>query len=251
MTAEATGFGYYERAGRGYADRRQPDPRIAAAIVRALGDARTVVNVGAGAGSYEPADRDVVAVEPSSVMLGQRSNRASCVRGIAEALPFADGTFDAAMAVLTIHHWSDWRRGLAEMQRVAGRTVVLTYDTDEGSRLWLFDYFPAMLERDRERMPALDAVREALGGESTPVLVPHDCTDGFLGAYWREPHAYFDDNVRLRMSGFAMLAPAELEEGLAALAADLRSGAWEARYGELLGRQDVDLGYRLIVSPER
>jgi len=248
VTAEATGFGYYERAGRGYADRRRPDPRIAAAIVRALGDARTVVNVGAGAGSYEPVGRDVVAVEPSAVMLGQRSNRASCVRGVAEALPFAHDTFDAAMAVLTIHHWSDWRRGLAEMQRVARRTVVLTYDTAEGSRLWLFDYFPVMLARDRERMPELDAVREALGGDIVPVPVPHDCTDGFLGAYWREPSAYFDENVRSRMSGFAMLAPAEVQEGLAALAADLRSGAWAARYGHLLGEQEIDLGYRLVAS---
>ena len=230
----------------GYALRRRADPRIASELVSALADARTVVNVGAGAGSYEPTDRTVQAVEPSAAMIGQRpAGAAPCLRGAAEALPFADNAFDAAMAVLTIHHWTDWRLGLAEMRRVARhRIVLLTFDA-EASEFWLTrDYFPEIIEHDRLIMPKLGALKEHLGPfNSAPVLVPHDCLDGFLGAYWRRPRTYLDAAARRSMSSFAKL---DAEPGLEKLAIDLDSGAWRTRNAALLDRQAIDVGYRLL-----
>lgn len=237
----------YDRIGGGYARRRQADPRIAAAIVAALGDASSVVNVGAGAGSYEPADRVVQAVEPSEVMIAQRApNAAPCVQGGAESLPFEDASFDAAMAVLTIHHWTDWRAGLREMRRVSrGRVVLLTFDV-EASDFWLTcDYFPALKALDERIMPKLGEMTEALGAsEATVVPVPHDCVDGFLGAYWRRPDVYLDPVARASMSSFARI---DAEAGLKRLAEDLESGGWRTRYGDLLQRDALDVGYRLLV----
>jgi SAM-dependent methyltransferase len=242
------GAAYYERAGQGYAERRRPDPRIAAALTAALGDAVSVVNVGAGPGSYEPRDRLVVAVEPSAVMLAQRTSDAPRVRAASEALPFRDGSFDAALAVLTMHHWSDWRRGAAELRRVARRAVVLTFDTEFTPPFWLFDYFPQILANDRQRMPSVGEVRALLDGRAVPLLIPHDCTDGFLGAYWRAPERYLDPRVRSAMSGFASLSEAELAQGLRRLESDLGSGAWAARYGWLRGLDAADQGYRVVVG---
>jgi SAM-dependent methyltransferase len=248
MQVDFGGAGYYERAGRGYAERRRPDPRIAAALAMALGDAASVVNVGAGPGSYEPRDRTVVAVEPAAVMLAQRTSAAPRVRAVAEALPFRDGTFDAALAVLTMHHWSDWRRGVAELRRLARRVVVLTFDTEATPPFWLFDYFPRMLARDRLRMPPLGELRALLGARAIPLPIPRDCTDGFLGACWRTPAAYLDERVRSAMSAFALLSEEELARGLRRLASDLDSGAWAARNRRLLAQDAADLGYRLVVA---
>lgn len=248
MTAHSGGADYYERAGHGYARRRLPDPRIAAALATALGDAASVVNVGAGPGSYEPHDRFVVAVEPSAVMLAQRTSAAPRLRAVAEALPLRDRSFDAALAVLTLHHWSDWRRGVAELRRVAGRAVVLTFDTETAPPFWLFDYFPQILARDRMRMPPLGELCALLYARATALPIPHDCTDGFLGAWWRAPSAYLDRRVRSAMSGFAPLSAEELAQGLRRLESDLSSGAWAARYGSLLGLDAVDLGYRVVVA---
>jgi SAM-dependent methyltransferase len=239
---------YDERKlGEGYARRRRPDPRIAAMIDAALGDVRSVVNVGAGAGSYEPADRVVQAVEPSEVMIGQRAaDAAPCVQALAEELPFADGSFDAAMAILTIHHWSDWRAGLREMRRVARRRVVLlTFDV-EAPEFWLTrDYFPALSALDREIMPRLKAMANELGAfHATPAPIPHDCVDGFLGAYWRRPEVYLDPVARGSMSSFARI---DAEDGLKWLAQDVESGAWAQRYGDLLKLDALDVGYRLLV----
>lgn len=232
--------------GEGYAQRRQPDPRIASAIVAALGDARTIINVGAGAGSYEPPDRAVHAVEPSATMIRQRPPHAApCVQASAESLPFAANAFDAAMAILTIHHWSDWRAGLREMRRVAReRIVLLTFDV-EASDFWLTrDYFPALAELDRFIMPKLSELGSELGAfEATPVLVPHDCVDGFLGAYWRRPETYLDPIARRSMSSFAKI---DAEEGLRRLARDVESGAWRKRYADLLDLDVLDVGYRLL-----
>lgn len=236
----------YDAIGEGYAQRRKPDPRIAAAIVAALGDARTVVNVGAGTGSYEPGDRAVQAVEPSETMIRQRpAHAAPCVRASAEALPFPDGSYDAAMAILTIHHWSDWRAGLREMRRVARRIVLLTFDV-EAAHFWLTrDYFPALAALDREIMPALGDLTGELGAPRiTPVPIPHDCEDGFLGAYWRRPDVYLDPLARRSMSSFARI---DAEDGLARLARDVESGAWRQRYAGLLGLDALDVGYRLLV----
>jgi SAM-dependent methyltransferase len=236
----------YDEIGEGYARRRQPDTRIASVIGAALGDARTVVNVGAGAGSYEPSDRIVTAVEPSETMISQRRDDAApCVRAPAEALPFEAGAFDAAMAVLTIHHWSDWRAGLKEMRRVARRRVVLlTFDT-EASDFWLTcDYFPELMALDRRIMPTLKDLASELGEcHATAVPVPHDCVDGFLGAYWRRPHVYLDPVARRSMSSFAKI---DAEAGLERLASELESGVWHERYARLLDLEEIDLGYRLL-----
>lgn len=239
----------YDSIGRGYAAHRRPDPRLAARIHAALGDATTVVNVGAGAGSYEPADRPVVAVEPSEVMVRQRPpGAAPAVRATAQALPFRDASFDAALASLTIHHWPDWRRGVAEMRRIARRRVViLTWDVDHPG-FWLTeDYFPEILPTDRAAFPTIADLAGALGGaEVHPVPIPADCTDGFLGAYWRRPAAYLDAGVRAAISALARIpdsAPA-----LARLAADLADGTWERRHGRHLPADEYDMGYRLVVA---
>ncbi|MEO8925748.1 MAG: methyltransferase domain-containing protein [Caulobacteraceae bacterium] len=236
----------YDTIGEGYALRRRPDPRIAAVISLALGAARSVINIGAGTGSYEPADRVVLAVEPSDLMIGQRPPEAApCARGSAEALPAEDGAFDAAMGVLTIHHWSNWRLGLREMRRVARhRTVLLTFDT-ESSNFWLTrDYFPELLTLDRQIMPSLDALAEELGAfEATPVLIPHDCSDGFLGAYWRRPEVYLDLISRRSMSSFAKI---EADNGLDRLANDVKSGVWRKRNADILALDALDVGYRLL-----
>ena len=240
----------YDNIGRGYARRRQTEPRIAALIDAALGDARTVVNVGAGTGSYEPVDRDVTAVEPSATMIAQRPpGAAPVVQASAEALPFEDGAFDAALAVLTVHHWADWRRGIAEMRRVARRAVVLTWDPAfEG--FWLTrDYLPEVLAADRRDFPAIHQLAEALGeAHVQAVPIPHDCVDGIGSAHWRRPQAYLDPEVRAATSMFARAGSA-LRPGLDRLAEDLASGAWYERYGYVLTLDEADLGFRLVSGP--
>jgi len=238
----------YDRIGIGYSARRRPDPRIAAHILAALGPARTVVNIGAGSGSYEPTDRSVVAVEPSVEMIRQREQAATAVRAVAGRLPFPDGAFDAALAVLTIHHWPDWRRGLAEMRRVAReRVVVFTKDPDQ-SGFWLAqEYLPEILEIDRPIFPPADEIARALGAaEVRAVPVPADCSDGFMGSYWRRPEAFLDAGVRGAISTFRKMKQAE--SGLERLRADLASGAWQKRHEAMLALDELDVGYRLIVA---
>lgn len=240
----------YDTIGEGYRWYRRPDPRIAAAIERALGDASSVVNVGAGSGSYEPSHRQVVAVEPSLTMVQQRPPAAApAVRAFASALPFCDASFDASLAVLTVHHWSELERGLAEMRRVArGRVVLFTHDPDR-TGFWLEDYFPEMFREIRRTLPALDGLRRAMGPtETIDVEVPRDCADGFLCAYWCRPDCYLDAARRSAISSFAMLPPAALEGGLAQLGDDLRSGDWQRRYGHLDSKPSIDLGYRILVG---
>jgi SAM-dependent methyltransferase len=240
----------YDSIGRGYRRFRRPDPRIAAAISRALGAATSVANVGAGAGSYEPSDRKVVAVEPSLTMLRQRARDAApAVRAVAAALPFRDASFDAALAVLTIHHWPDLERGLAELARAARRRVViLTHDPD-ADRFWLEDYFPELFRISRRILPSLEQLRRALGRATViDVAIPRDCSDGFQGAYWCRPEAYLDAGVRGAISSFAKLTRAELADGLARLGDDLASGEWDRRHGALRTREQLDLGYRLVVA---
>lgn len=238
----------YDSIGHGYGERRRQDPRIAERIAWALGSSESVVNVGAGAGSYEPRDRKLVAVEPSMVMIRQRPAEASpAVRASATDLPFRDESFDASLAILTLHHWPDVSRGIDELRRAARRTVViLTFDTSVGG-FWLTDYFPEILEIDQRTMPAVSAIERQLGKARVfDVPIPHDCADGFLGAYWRRPHAYLDAGVRSAISVFSRIG--SLEAGLARLRADLESGSWHRRYGGLLSRSSLDLGYRLLVA---
>ena len=243
----------YDRIGSGYPTTRRTEPRIAARIDGALADADTVVNVGAGTGSYEPAGRHLTAVEPSAVMIGQRpAGAAPVVQAAAERLPFPDRSFDAAMAVWTVHHWDDTAAGLAELRRVArDRVVVATWDPDFRGEFWLIGrYLPEVRDRDAASFPAIAAITEALGGTPTvtPIPVPHDCVDGFLGAFWARPEAYLDPDVRAGMSTLAAADEGVLAAGLSRLSAELESGAWERRYGHLRRLTELDLGYRLIVA---
>jgi SAM-dependent methyltransferase len=234
----------YDTIGVGYRALRRPDPRIAAAIADALGSAASVVNVGAG--SYEPADRRVVAVEPAGEMIRQRpAGAAPVVQASATALPFGTGAFDAALAVLIVHHWPDRARGLAELRRVArARVVILTWEPDAAGFWLVEDYFPELLAIDRGIFPPRGELERHLGPvELRPLPIPHDCVDGFLGAYWRRPHAYLDAAVRAAISTFSKVA--DVEPGLARLRRDLDTGAWTRRHGALMARTDLDLGYRL------
>ncbi len=238
----------YDRIGLDYSELRKPDPRIAAAIEAALGDSRTILNVGAGAGSYEPTGREVTALEPSIEMIRQRRTPAAAVvQGRAEDLPFADSSFDSSMAILTVHHWSDRAKGLAEMRRVTrGPVVLLTYDPSFRG-FWLFDYIPELVALDEAQMPKLEDYERRLGPVDTaPVPTPHDCTDGFLAAYWRRPAAYLDPRVRAAMSSFWALG--DVSPALARLGADLDSGAWARRHSGLLALDALDCGYRLVVT---
>ncbi|HEY3976685.1 MAG TPA: class I SAM-dependent methyltransferase [Streptosporangiaceae bacterium] len=244
----------YRTLGNSYATRRRPDPRIARLIGAALGDARTIVNVGAGTGSYEPADRRVTAVEPSAVMIAQRpAGAAPVMQGAAECLPFADQTFDAALAVLTVHHWASAAAGLAELRRVARRQVVLTWDPQVFARFWVVaDYLPEIAERE-STLACLAAVSRELarGGQQVTVRevpVPGDCVDGFLGAYWRRPQAYLSAATRAAMSSIALLDQGQVTAAAGRLAADLTSGRWHKRHGHLLARSELDLGYRLVAT---
>jgi len=241
----------YDRIGVGYADRRRPDPRLAAVLSDALRDADSILNVGAGTSAYEPTGRRVVAVEPAIAMIRQRpASAAPVVRAYAEALPFSDRSFDSALAVLTIHHWADWRAGVREMIRICRRRIVsFTWDP-QSETSWLGDYFPQLIDADRLRFPTLTALRATLGEtDIVSVPIPHDCTDGFMGAYWRRPFAYLDANVRSAISSMAGgISALSLSLSLSQLADDLSTGAWQRKHGQVLKREDMDLGYRVVVA---
>ncbi|WP_209348072.1 class I SAM-dependent methyltransferase [Pontixanthobacter sp. CEM42] len=238
----------YDTIGVDYANLRKPDHRIQAAIEAALGTAKIVLNVGAGAGSYEPVGKEVTAVEPSSEMIAQRKpSNASVVRGVAEDLPFPDNSFDASMAVLTIHHWTDQATGLSEMRRVTrGPIVILTYDPAFRG-FWLADYIPELVTLDEQQMPKLSLYQQELGPvdiQSMPI--PHDCTDGFLCAYWRRPSAYLDPKVTAAMSSFWAID--NVSDALQSLKQDIADRTWQERYGHLQQLNECDLGYRLVVA---
>ncbi len=236
----------YDTIGLNYANLRRPDARIAGTIANALGDAKTVLNVGAGAGSYEPTDRQITALEPSAEMISQRpASNATIVQGSAENLPFDDNSFDASMAVLTIHHWKDKPKGVAEMRRVTrDKIVFLTYDPAFRD-FWLADYFPALITLDEGQMPQLQGYEKWLGKTKISVVpIPHDCSDGFLAGYWRRPSAYLDQRVRAAMSSFWALG--DVSHGLAQLERDLKDGIWQDRYGDLRDLEELDCGYRLV-----
>ena len=237
----------YDAIGGGYAATRRTDPRIAARIWAALGDARTVVNVGAGTGSYEPPDRDVTAVEPSAVMRAQRPPQAApCLAADAGRLPFRDGSFDAAMAVLSDHHWPDPIAGLREMRRVARRVVVFQFDTSHPERFWLTrDYLPEIAP---SRVGLATELAQAIDARTEPVLVPWDCVDGFFEAYWRRPEAYLDEDVRRGISMWTSVGPDVERRAVRSLGEDLASGRWVERNRELLDLEAAELGLRLLVA---
>ena len=242
----------YAIHGRGYARQRRTDPRIARFIVDALGDARTVLNVGAGAGSYEPDDRHVVAVEPSAAMRAQRPPHAvPAIDACAERLPFDDRAFDASMATVTVHQWPDLARGLRELRRVTrGPVAVLTFDGDALDRFWLADYVPELVAAERKRLPAIAVIAAGLGGrvDVVPVPVAIDCVDGFTEAYYARPEAFLDDAVRRSQSAWNFVADDVEPRFVAALADDLRSGAWDDRYGDWRTWPTFQGALRLIVA---
>jgi SAM-dependent methyltransferase len=242
----------YDRIGVGYSEHRHADPRIGAHIEAALGDATTVLNVGAGAGSYEPAGREVTAVEPSAEMIAQRpAGAAPVVQARAESLPFEDGSFDAALAVLTAHHWADLDAGLAEMLRVAReRIVIVTFDSVALEGLWITaDYFPEMLTLKRPSGASSHDLGEKLpAATASPIPVPRDCTDHFFAALWARPELLFDEEIVRPMWVWQSISEASRRAGRERLAADLESGAWEERYGHLRELDELDVGLRLVVS---
>ena len=241
----------YDTLGVGYSAVRQEDPRLAARIRAAVGDARSLLNVGAGAGSYEPEDLEVTAVEPSEVMRAQRPpGAAPAIEARAEELPFDDASFDVAIAILSDHHWEDRDRGLAELRRVARRRVVLfNAEPHSVADSWLVrDYLRGFMGLVSDGYSLERTLATLGGGRIEPVPIPHDCRDGFMHAYWRRPHAYLDPRVRAGISVFGLLDPRHVDEAMAKLAADLASGEWQRRNGALLELHELDLGYRLLVA---
>ena len=239
----------YDTIGATYTVTRRTEPCIAARIWAAVGDARTILNVGAGTGSYEPPDRHVLAVEPSALMRSQRQpDAAPCLAGSAENLPFDDQSFDAAMAFSTVHHWQDPIAGLREMRRVARRVVVFTLDTSDPDRFWLSrDDLPEFVDLLVGR-PSLTEQARAIGARMEPVPIPCDCADGFFEAHWRRPEAYLDDNVRRGVSVWARVGPDAEQRGVHRLRNDLASGQWTKRNRDLLDLDAAELGLRLLIA---
>jgi SAM-dependent methyltransferase len=240
----------YDRIGLSYSEIRHADPRFEAAIWRALGDAKKILNIGAGAGSYEPMDREVIAVEPSPVMIVQRpADAAPAIRGIAESLPLADKSVDATMGVFTMQHWDDVDRGLAEVLRVTReRIVFLTLDLDVTAEMWLCrDYLPEIVEHDRTTFPSIAHLQDVLPGlQVEVVMVPADCTDGFCVALWSRPEMHLDPDVRRASSIWHLLPPATVDSGLDRLRQDLESGEWDRHRGQLRTQTALDVGLRLV-----
>jgi SAM-dependent methyltransferase len=241
----------YDTLGATYTVTRRTEPRIAARIWAALGDAQTVLNVGAGTGSYEPPNRHVLAVEPSALMRSQRPpDAAPCVAGSAENLPFADQSFDAAMAVCTLHHWQDPIAGLREMRRVARRVVVFLFDTSDTGQFWLTrDYLPEFADlRACKVLASLTDLAGAIGAQMEPVPIPWDCADGFFEAHWRRPEAYLDERVRRGVSVWSSVGPDAEQRAVRNLHDDLVAGRWVARNRDLIDLDAADLGARLLTA---
>ncbi|HET9075659.1 MAG TPA: class I SAM-dependent methyltransferase [Acidimicrobiales bacterium] len=243
----------YDAISTSYADTRRADPRIGEQICRALGGAASVVNIGAGTGNYEPTGRRVTAIEPSRRMIaGRPRGSPPVVQAAAEHLPLPSGAFDAAMAVLTVHHWTDWRHGLSEMRRVAARQVILLFEPGMIDRFWAMSdgYWPEAFELPSEReaigTSQVASVLDVVGAETVPI--PIDCTDGFGAAFWGRPEAYLDPRIQQGMSWLAQLPAPVRACGAARLEADLRSGEWDRRHGHLRHLDQLDVGYRLITA---
>lgn len=243
----------YDKLGQKYSSYRQTDPRIAAYVFKAFADAKTILNVGAGAGSYEPSDRYVVAIEPSAVMRAQRikNGKVPAINAKADNLPFDDNSFDASMAMITIHQWSDMNKGLRELRRVTKhQVVIMTFDPDELDNFWNANYFPELIEIEGVRYPTIDFIKKSLGGTSEviPIPIPLDCLDGFQEAFYGRPEAFLEKEVRLSQSAWSFL-PKGIEEKLVeTLENDLKSGEWDKKYGHFRSEPTFICGLRLIIS---
>jgi SAM-dependent methyltransferase len=252
LTTGLAGDFDYDSHGHGYAVRRRTDPRIAAQVHAALGEARTIVNVGAGAGSYEPEDRYVTPVEPSAVMRGQRPRHlAPGLIATAENLPFDDDSFDAAMATITVHQWADAVRGLSELRRVSrGPVVILTFDGEAIGRFWLAEYSPEVVAVERRRFPPIDAIASLIGATARvePVAIPIDCVDGFAEAYYARPECFLDPQVRASQSAWGFVDDVDEARAADRLRRDLQSGAWDEKYGHFRRQPEFVGSLRLIVG---
>jgi SAM-dependent methyltransferase len=243
----------YDQSGQKYASHRQTDPRIAAYVQEALSDVKTVLNVGAGAGSYEPADKYVVAVEPSVVMRSQRAakSKAPAIIGTASALPFDDNSFDASMAMVTVHHWPDMIKGLKELRRVTkNQVVIMTFDPDALDNFWNAHYFPELIEVEKARYPTIEFIVNALGGncEIIQIPIPFDCVDGFQEAFYGRPEAFLEKEVRLSQSAWSFLDETTENRLVNALADDLQSGEWDRKYGHFRTQPTFTCALRLIIA---
>ncbi len=237
----------YDTIGTGYSTQRLPEPTWQAEIIDALSGCESIVNVGAGTGNYEPSEKAVVGVEPSATMLAQRSHGES-IQGVAEALPFKDNSFDAAMGVLTVHHWKDRTAGLNEMRRVAPRQVIFVFEPLIAHNFWLTKYFGSMNETETNA-PGVAGIGEHLDiVEVRTLWVPNNCSDGVAAAYWGRPEMYLEPAVQASMSYLAMMEPTERTAGIAQLADDLESGRWDDKHGHLRNQEKADYGYRLVIA---
>jgi SAM-dependent methyltransferase len=242
----------YDSHGAGYAAQRRPDPRIAAHIHRALGEARTVLNVGAGTGSYEPQDRQVLALEPSAAMRAQRpAGAAPAIRGVAEAIPLDDRSVDAVMAVATVHQWADLATGLAELRRVSrGPVVVIAFDGDALPAYWVNHYAPELIAAERRRYPPIQAIAEGIGAAAPAqvIPIPLDCTDGVTEAFYGRPERLLDPAVLAAQSSWGFVAPEVKPRFIQALSEDLASGRWDARHGHWRKASSYEGSLRLILG---
>ena len=243
----------YDRFGHRYSGHRQTDSRIAAYVYQELADAYTILNVGAGAGSYEPTDKYVIAVEPSVTMRNQRlrNNKVPAVNAMAGDLPFDNHSFDAAMAMVTVHHWPDMEQGLKELRRVTrNQVLIMTFDPEQLDGFWNADYFPEVIEVERARYPQIDFILKALGGTChvIPIPIPLDCKDGFQEAFYGRPEAFLEKEIRLAQSAWGFIPDEKQEEMVARLKSDLQSGEWDRKYGHFRTQPTFTCALRLIVS---
>jgi SAM-dependent methyltransferase len=252
MKIENSAFDY-NKSGQKYSGHRQTDPRIAEYVFKGLADAKTILNVGAGPGSYEPANKYVVAVEPSIIMRAQRiqNGKIPAINAKADNLPFDDNSFDASMAMITVHHWPDMNKGLKELRRVAKKQVlIMTFDPGELDNFWNVNYFPELIEVEKARYPTIEFIKNSLGGncEVIPIPIPLDCVDGFQEAFYGRPEAFLEKEVRLAQSAWGFLPEAVEEKSVQSLEDDLKSGEWDKKYGHFRTQSAFTCALRLIIS---
>jgi SAM-dependent methyltransferase len=243
----------YDKFGTEYSSHRQTDQRIAEYVYRELAGAKTILNVGSGAGSYEPTDKYVVAVEPSAAMRQQRSdkNKVPAINAKAGDLPFDNNSFDASMALVTVHHWPDMDKGLKELRRVAKhQVIIMTFDPGQLDNFWNAEYFPEVIEVERARYPTVDFIKNSLGGHCKiiPVPVPLDCKDGFQEAFYGRPEAFLDKQVRLSQSAWGFIPEDKQEKIIERLKIDLENGTWDNKYGHFRTQAFFTCALRLIVA---